>query len=145
MHYISIPVFSLQIHIKMVLHHIPVFIYHLLIGRSRSGNTVRLIFCCFIPVCTAVCYRRCRVILLKLQIQDLIIFFAVIVKIYIQVAEKSCFLLIPESHKWQQDSFHFIIIKCWFNIPIPHTALFAQFFNIILLPKTNLFSISSLL
>ena len=58
MHYISIPVFSLQIHIKMVLHHIPVFIYHLLIGRSRSGNTVRLIF-----------------------------------------------LLIPESHKWQQDSF----------------------------------------
>ncbi len=106
MHYISIPVFSLQIHIKMVLHHIPVFIYHLLIGRSRSGNTVRLIFCCFIPVCTAVCYRRCRVILLKLQIQDLIIFFAVIVKIYIQVAEKNrAFLLIPESHKWQQDSF----------------------------------------
>ena len=35
-----------------------VVIYHLLIGRSRSGNTVRLIFCCFIPVCTAVCYRR---------------------------------------------------------------------------------------
>lgn len=95
MHYISIPVFSLQIHIKMVLHHIPVFIYHLLIGRSRSGNTVRLIFCCFIPVCTAVCYRRCRVILLKLQIQDLIIFFAVIVKIYIQVAEKSCFSANP--------------------------------------------------
>ena len=54
-----------------------VFIYHLLIGRSRSGNTVRLIFCCFIPVCTAVCYRRCRVILLKLQIHDLIISFAV--------------------------------------------------------------------
>ena len=119
---ISIPVFRLQICIKMVMHHIPIFVYHFLVTMTVKICILTVVIChtyaSFLSIFTAICFLFYRIILLKLHIQYLILSIFVIIKIYIQIAEEiELPLQTLNSIGGNETVFHFILINGWFDVP----------------------------